>query len=505
MHNILHDYTSFAFLENNFNIWLGFWYKKFQAKALLERVLMTSLSSKRPLSNNNYYYFWIFSCAARLHHTSNSIHSRYFCVKTSKARYHGYALIGSCPADNSEKDLDSLCTANSLSLELPVLDLDDSSVYKNMFCARCNHATNPVYWKFSASCVGRFSEHDIPKNRTLMLEFIKKNCKWSFIVPIVNKNLKSCLAVKVSCKTSEPHNSLLSSLCSFYALSFCHNIQYKNPHCELCRGNDLSAFSCKCDTPPNPQNPSPSNDTEGGFLPLEILFDFSSSHHTIKIGQTTTTVKNKQCQHGFGFDPLREKCIKVYVRDRPISNNGSYVKYNCKGSGFVRINLESITMLPNGSIWIPLHKKTYDNGSYFINGSTSFVCMNLTRHYTERTSIVSEEANFKGGQILTFVGCAVSMVSLILLLAVYITIPELRTLPGKNLMSLSSSMLFYHTVFLMAGQTAYPSLCIVVSVALHYSLLSSFCWMSVMAFDLSKTFTKTGNCSECSVSVGTLF
>lgn len=89
-----------------------------------------------------------------------------------------------------------------------------------MFCARCNHATNPVYWKFSASCIGRFTEHDIPKNRTLMLEFIKNNCKWSFTVPIVNENLKNCLAVKVSCKTSEPHNLLLSYLCSFMLFIF---------------------------------------------------------------------------------------------------------------------------------------------------------------------------------------------------------------------------------------------------------------------------------------------
>lgn len=204
--------------------------------------------------------------------------------------------------------------------------------------------------------------------------------------------------------------------------------------------------------------------------------------------------------------PFTEKCIKVYVLDRPISNNDSYVRYKCsKGSGFVEINLESITMWPNGSIWIPLHKKTYDNGSFFINGSRAFICMNLTRHFTETTTIFSEDANFKRRQILTFVGCAISMISLILLLAVYITIPELRTLPGKNLMSLSSSMLFYHTAFLMAGQTAYPFLCMVVSVVLHYSLLSSFCWMSVMAFDVSKTFSKTGNCSEESVIVGTPF
>ena len=44
---IFHNYFfCFPFQENNFTIWLGFWYKEFQAKVLLERVLMTSLPSK---------------------------------------------------------------------------------------------------------------------------------------------------------------------------------------------------------------------------------------------------------------------------------------------------------------------------------------------------------------------------------------------------------------------------------------------------------------------------
>ena len=54
-------------------------------------------------------------------------------------------------------------------------------------------------------------------------------------------------------------------------------------------------------------------------------------------------------------------------------------------------------------------------------------------------------------------------------------------------------MLSYHTVFLLTGQMNRPSLCTAVSVLLHYFLLSSFCWMSVMAFDVAKTFGTKGN------------
>ena len=62
---IFHNYFfCFPFQENNFTIWLGFWYKEFQAKVLLERVLMTSLPSK---SRCLIIIIWIVSCAAHLH------------------------------------------------------------------------------------------------------------------------------------------------------------------------------------------------------------------------------------------------------------------------------------------------------------------------------------------------------------------------------------------------------------------------------------------------------
>ena len=41
-------------------------------------------------------------------------------------------MIGSCPSDNSEKRLETLCTATSSSFEMPVFDLDDKSAYKNI-------------------------------------------------------------------------------------------------------------------------------------------------------------------------------------------------------------------------------------------------------------------------------------------------------------------------------------------------------------------------------------
>ena len=92
-------------------------------------------------------------------------------------------MIDRCPSDNRDKELEFLCTATASNHELqkmlPVSDLDNNNVYKNVFCARCNGVGSKEYWKFSAACEN-LKPHDLPRNRSLMLAFILNNCKWDF-------------------------------------------------------------------------------------------------------------------------------------------------------------------------------------------------------------------------------------------------------------------------------------------------------------------------------------
>ena len=400
-------------------------------------------------------------------------------------------MISSCPANNLDENLESLCNTTSSSFDLPVSNLDGNTAYKNVFCARCNNVSNHTYWTFFARCIDHYTASDILKNRSLMLEIIKRNCLWQFKAPRDNySNLKRCLAIEDQCpiKRLVKAEPLLASLCSFYTFPVCLSAGRRNPHCQICNGSDISMYYCDCR---HTKGPTPGPDS---ISSIEILFDFSSSSsRTLKVGDETTVVKNKACVAGFVFDPLTDKCIKVLTIRPPSSTNETNITFSCNSSGFVKIDISLVTLFPNGSVWIPPYKTMYSNESYIINGSVFFVCVNLTRNYTETTNLASEVTNITARQIITYVGWAISMISLILLLVIYICVSELRTLPGKNLICLSSTMLSYHTVFLLTGQTDRPSLCTAVSVLLHYFLLSSFCWMSVMAFDVAKTFGTKGN------------
>ena len=404
-------------------------------------------------------------------------------------------MVGSCPANNTDKNLELLCTARSSNANLfgmlPVSDLKNETAYKNVFCASCNQATNLTYWKFSANCEG-ISSDEIPTNRSLMLAFIMKECEWYFQSPSVESDyLKLCLAIELNCPNSElvDEEPVLRDLCSFYAFPACAHFHTKNPHCSICKGK-ASEYACKCQLPAF-GGPVP------GIPPLNILFDFSSSSHSVQVGDKTTVVKNKVCAERFVFDPFNEKCVQIHVSMsapeialRNINGSEDKTYINCS---YVEINISLVSLLSNGSIWIPLHKRIYNKERYFINGSSLFLCSDFTGIYTETDTETIVSMKITPLQILTYIGCAISMISLISLLGIYIALPELRTLPGKNLISLSCAMLLYHVFFLLTGQTDTQTLCLAVSVLLHYFLLSSFCWMGVMAFDVAWTFGGKGN------------
>ena len=413
----------------------------------------------------------------------------------NKDNFYGYAMSSSCSQHNTNKNLESLCTSPKAGLfgMQPVSDLQNRVTYKNVFCASCNQASNLTYWNFSASCKG-FKSHDIPRNRSLMLEFIMTKCAWHFKPPFGHSG-KVCLSVKENCPDPKLVNEepLLRDLCSFYSFPVCSDFQPKNPHCDLCKGKDISHYSCLCGGPYGTGIPIPS---------LKILFGFSSSSHSVQVGERKNLVRNKVCPKGFVFDSFKEECVELHVPksvpkissinssssiDTPSVmdlQEGNYI--NCS---YVEMNISSVIRLSNVSIWIPLHKRLYNKENFVINGSSLLLCTDFV--YTETETHVSME--ILPLHILTYTGCALSMISLIFLLGIYIALPELRTLPGKNLISLSCAMLSYHIIFFLTGQTDKPKICLAVSVLLHYFLLSTFCWMGVMAFDVEKTFGAKGN------------
>ena len=101
-------------------------------------------------------------------------------------------------------------------------------------------------------------------------------CNWYFEPPRI-QNEKVCLALELNCPDSEldHEESLLKDLCSFYVVPDDYPIrQGKNPHCDICKGKDISWYTCKFQQ---------YSIYEPHAIPsLHIFFDFSSSSHSLR-------------------------------------------------------------------------------------------------------------------------------------------------------------------------------------------------------------------------------
>ena len=203
---------------------------------------------------------------------------------------------------------------------------------------------------------------------------------------------------------------------------------------------------------------------------------------------TRTLQKCKTIVSGGPRNGFIQSELRTFVRHK---RNETGFSQNCP---FIPFNQSDYQQLPNGTVYIKPHNKIYSNTSYTIRNDKLLLCVNFSRNATTTVTkqrIVKTKPTPASLQILTSIGCIVSMVSLVLLLITYILFAELRNLPDKILINLALSLLACQAVFFSAVKTPNQEQCLVTAVLLHFFVLSSFTWMNVMAYDIHLTFTSS--------------
>ena len=157
-----------------------------------------------------------------------------------------------------------------------------------------------------------------------------------------------------------------------------------------------------------------------------------------------------------------------------------YLTVNCSGT-HLRLQRNEYTIFSNGTLYRNASRKTYDIDTYVTRNNTAWVCENDNRQSNVRASSSDVEV------ILTHVGLSLSIFCLIVTLFTYSLFAELRTLFGVNLINLCVSLLFQKSLYFLTGQTQNPVGCGIVAAMIHYFILTSFSWMSIIAFDAKRT------------------
>ena len=100
---------------------------------------------------------------------------------------------------------------------------------------------------------------------------------------------------------------------------------------------------------------------------------------------------------------------------------------------------------------------------------------------------------------LTVIGLSLSITCLLAVVMTYIRFKALRTVSGLVLLALSLSLLVYQGLLLASPYvTSGTPGCKTVAILLHFMILKSFAWMTVISYDVSKTFSQNGWYGICS-------
>jgi hypothetical protein len=135
------------------------------------------------------------------------------------------------------------------------------------------------------------------------------------------------------------------------------------------------------------------------------------------------------------------------------------------------------------------------------SNSTISVCSPFKDTFTKTKIKYSTNTTSYALRILTLIGFSVSIICLMLLLITYGLFQELRTVPGMNLMNLSSSMLLSHLVWLIgSSHFTGTKTCKVLAIFEHCSYIFqvSFVAMSV----ISTTFSHNLSLEELQTNLG---
>ena len=429
----------------------------------------------------------------------------------------GYAVWTTCPKNWSDPIVQHKCQNEDQSdflNNLPVFDYDSRITYRNIFCARCNGAVNTRYWKLHAICWRWFNTKGLTFED--LVRMVNARCD-VIIIESWLQYLKGCIPRFQDCsKVSQEKNDMnCQSQCLGYAfpveaLKNAKLMLFRNVQCALCNGIK----------PMHLRILHPSGDASLG-PPLRIFFDFTSSSESSieivdrKMNAPRYIQQSWSCDPDEVYDPFTVKCNKTVCLNRTkagtdtqfvkrglrTSENAAEKKTklhsNCTSIGF---NESDYVELLNDTVHVKPHHKVYGNAFCKIIDNKLFLCVKFSRNARNATVENVDEQHRIGDnetaagplEIMTSVGCIASMVSLILLLTTYTFFSELRNLPGRIIINLSLSLLFYQGVFLGAVKTGSNEQCKIIAVLLHFFVLCSFTWMNVMAYDMHKTFTSSG-------------
>ena len=394
----------------------------------------------------------------------------------------GYEIVTNCPLTFQNLRIKNACENPEEDNEnvLPLVAGNDGRSYKNQFCAECHGISEFQRWNTTLNCenetIKRLVESRIQtknyKFTTNERKEIRENCVVQMDPPYKVKGTRCNIVSECENKASKDFLK-----CKLYKQLIFNMFQptmpTKNPHCARCSGTPLFYFSAM----------NFFGGTEGKKQSLGILFDFTKSSQIYGLKEITTEEK---CNTNEVYDFQLKAC-----RTKRIQKIEEFKNWTCAYANETFPNSSRyITVYRNLSIFVVSHQKIYNEGEYLWHQGNLTVCGNFTVTYFKTSMKKLDELHSDAEFYLTMVGLTLSILALLTVIFTYFLFSELRSkLPGKIVINLSISLMLAQLVFLFdMSQDVNGIACKFIAVILQFLYLAAFCWMNVMAFDVSRTF-----------------
>ena len=319
---------------------------------------------------------------------------------------------------------------------------------------------------------------------------------------------------------------------------------YRNQYCALCNGIRVNAAIMTCVDPymvrnstnhcrqeaanitlaptpsetPQPLPPDDFNITdiskpfviEGEPVPFTIFLDVNGDSQVVSVENRTVTI-TITCEEGQLFDPINQRCRDTIcpelARGEPcaivedlmrlgMTTDNSSLPCELENAIFLTEDDDFIILDDNQTVMFG--DEVFQLG--YINGTLA-ICTNFNRTGTlEKVITVLIYSYPMAFSIVTSVGCSLSVIGCAFVLLTYSLFKELRTLPGRILMNLSATILAT-SAFLLVGFPLFAlsekeELCHTTAIFLHWLVLSQFSWMTVISYELARTFLRASQLKQ---------
>ena len=440
-------------------------------------------------------------------------------------------VITECPATYSVQFVLDGCRQGSESTDrssadiiylVPVSNRVTGLVYRNIYCAMCHDEEDVSFWNVTSEhCDMQVQENQGSETTEsagvddMEHESFVSACLFSFSpmrdVPVPRR----CIDNIATCP--DEADAELASQCSrpsrvAYVYQPPTGQAYRSRDCAACNG--ISDHDLQCTS-------MPLDDREPPVESFDVIFDLNTMLGSkVRTGSGGPLIQRLgSCPERHVYDPFAgvcrgincppgrlmtasDRCQLVIASDtRPSFRSPIMIPTDNPDCSWIRLGSSEYQLLFNKSIYVPVHDATYDTDSYHLDDNdTAYVCTSFQRNYTEW---IDEALRVDAvGAYMSTVCSAVSLLALSFQFTVYMLFPVLRNTPGRCIICLVVSLFVGQLLFVLVktGRSVSSWFCFVQAATMHYAFMAAFFWMSVIAFDVQRTFGASPGATAASSS-----